>query len=344
MRVSPVPAEWAGAELPAEGDSPPAIRERVFRVRTVLSCLVPVIVLALAARRVLGVDPGQVLSRLDHANAALLAVALGVFYLTVAVRALRWRVLLANVGGQGCEAHLPSTLRLARMVLVGSFANSITVGQLGDAYRAYLLKRAIGVSFATTLGTILVERLLDIVVLTAVLAGSALAVFGRSLPGAASDTLVAGLGLASLGVAGVFALPRLRPLAERLLPARMRAHYDAMARGVAGSFRQVPLLVACTAIGWLVEGATLYLGASAVGASLSPMAALLVAVLASLLGVVSITPGGVGVTEAGIVLVLRALGVDPAAAGAVALFNRIVNYWSITAVGLIAYAAAPPLP
>ena len=44
--------------------------------------------------------------------------------------------------------------------------------KLGDAYRSYLLKRNSGVSFSSTIGTILAERVIDLLVLFGLLAAS----------------------------------------------------------------------------------------------------------------------------------------------------------------------------
>src|SRR5215207_8162331 len=82
---------------------------------------------------------------------------------------------------------------------VAWFANCVTVARLGDAYRAYLLKRAAGVSFAVTLGTVLAERLLDLLVLAAMMGAGVLIVFGGSLLTTVPIT-PAGLGFTEAGM------------------------------------------------------------------------------------------------------------------------------------------------
>jgi uncharacterized protein (TIRG00374 family) len=62
---------------------------------------------------------------------------------------------------------MPSAFGLTRIMYLAWFTNCITVARLGDAYRGYLLKKAMGVSFAVTLGTVLAERLLDLLVMAA---------------------------------------------------------------------------------------------------------------------------------------------------------------------------------
>jgi glycosyltransferase 2 family protein len=108
--------------------------------------------------------------------------------------------------------------RLTRIMVLASFANSTSVAQLGDVYRGYLLEQEVDVSLPTTLGTIVAERVVDLVTLVALLAGAALTVYSGRLPQQGSNALLARLAVALAGIVGLLALPRLRPLVERLVP------------------------------------------------------------------------------------------------------------------------------
>jgi uncharacterized protein (TIRG00374 family) len=221
------------------------------------------------------------------------------------------------------------------------FANCLTVARLGDVYRGYLLKKQAGVSFATTLGTVLAERLLDLIVLVALVGAGVLVVFGGTLPTEATQALIAGLILSAVGILGLLTMRRFRGVLERLVPKRFRPHYTSLIQGLVGSFRHLPLLVAYSAIGWLMEGLTLYTTAAAVGEPISVVGALVVALVGSLLTTVPFTPGGVGFTEAGLVLMLGWLGMDIPTASAVTLLFRLINYWSIVVFGFILYVFSP---
>ena len=270
-----------------------------------------------------------------------LLLAFAAFYCSFPMRALRWRILLGNVGyGPAAGVRVPPTAGLTRIMYLGWFANCVTIARLGDAYRGYLLKKAAGVSFTVALGTILAERLLDVVVLAAMLGATVLLAFRESLPPEATVALFAGLILSTIGLCGVLVMRRLRGVVERVLPLRLHAHYERFERGTAGSFKRVPLLVAYSVAGWIIEGSALYLTAAAVDAPVSVAAALMVALVASLLTTVPFAPSGLGFTEAGTVLLLKWLGLDTDAAGAVALLFRIINYWSIVALGSVLYVFA----
>ncbi len=158
-----------------------------------------------------------------------------------------------------------------------------------------------------------------------------------TLPREAYFALVVALALSVVGVLGLLAMRQLRGKLERLLPARFHGYYERFERGTFDSLRRVPLLVAYSIAGWLIEGATLYVVAAAIGAPVSVAGALVVGLVASLLTTIPITPSGLGFVEAGMVVALQWLGLDTGAAGAVALLTRVVNYWSIVFGGCALY-------
>jgi glycosyltransferase 2 family protein len=324
------PADTTAGSTPLGG--------RVFSVRNVASFLLAVAVLYLMYREFLGVDWGEALASVREANAWLFALAFVIFYCSFPLRALRWKALLANVGySREAVRPMPSTLGLTRIMYVAWFANCVTVARLGDAYRGYLLKREAGVSFAVTLGTILAERLLDLLVLAAMMGAGVLVVFGGSLPTEATQALAAGLILSVIGIAALLSMRRLRWALERVLPKRLHAFYACLEHGAVDSFRRLPLLVALSAVGWVLEGAALYAVAAAVGAPVSVAGALVVALAASLLSTVPITPAGLGFTEAGLVVMLGWLGMDVTTATAITLLFRVINYWSIVVLGFVLF-------
>ena len=316
----------------------PPLGRRTFRLRNVASFLLALGILYLVYRQLLGLDWGEVLASVQAANVWLFALAFAVFYCSYLVRALRWEVLLSNVGYDRATGHpIPSALGLSRIMYIAWFANCVTVARLGDAYRGYLLKKTSDVSFAVTLGTILAERLLDLLVMAAMMGASVLVIFHGSLPSEATQALAAGLILSVVGIVGLLALRRFRWAFERVLPKRLHVHYSRLEHGVIDSFRRLPLLIAYSVVGWVIEGMTLYLVAAAVGVPISVAGALVVALAASLLTTVPITPSGLGFTEAGMLVMLGWLGLDISSAGAVTLLFRLINYWSIVVLGLLLY-------
>src|SRR5215203_4930097 len=322
---------------PREGAAAgPPLGRRIFSLRNIASVFLTLLVLYLVYRQVLSLDWQEVWTTVQGASPGLLALV--IFYCSFPLRALRWKALLANLGyGRADGRPMPSALGLTRIMYVAWFVNCVTVARLGDAYRGYLLKKAAGVSFAVTLGTVLAERLLDLVVLAAMMGAGVLVVFGHSLPTGALQALTAGLILSAVGIVGLQAMRRFRRAFEQILPERLHAFYARLEHGAVDSFRRLPLLVALSALGWVLEGAALYAVVAAVGGPVSVAGALVVALVASLLTAVPITPAGLGFTEVGMVVMLGWLGVDVTTATGITLLFRLINYWSIVVLGFVLY-------
>jgi glycosyltransferase 2 family protein len=324
----------------AQGGSP--LGRRVFRLRNVVSFLLALAVLYLVSRQLLNVDWRAAWATAQGASAGLLALAFAIFYCSFPLRALRWKTLLANVGYERATGYpMPSVSGLTRTMYLAWFANCVTVARLGDAYRGYLLKKTAGVSFAVTLGTVLAERLLDLLVMAAMMGAGVLIVFGGSLPTEAAQALAAGLILSTVGVVGLLSMRRFKWTFEKVLPRRLHPHYSRLEHGVIDSFRRLPVLVAYSAVGWVIEGAALYVTTAGLGAPVSVAGALVVALAASLLSTVPITPAGLGFTEAGMVIMLQWIGLDVSTATAATLLFRIINYWSIVVFGSVLYLYGP---
>jgi uncharacterized protein (TIRG00374 family) len=331
------------SETPGEiGAGGTPLGRRIFSLRNVVSFVLALVVLFLVSRQLLGLDWGEVWTGLRGANLGLFALALIIFYCSFPLRALRWKTLLGNVGyGQDDGHQLPSALGLTRIMYLAWFANCVTVARLGDAYRGYLLKKEAGVSFAVTLGTVLAERLLDLLVMAVMMGAGVLVVFGGSLPAEAARALAAGVVLAGMGVGGLLCLRRFGWAFEKVLPERLRAHYHRLEHGVVGSLRgrrSLALLTAYSVGGWVLEGTALYATAAAVGVPISVAGALVVALAASLLTTVPVTPAGLGFAEAGMLAMLQWLGLDAPTSTVITLLFRVINYWSIVVLGFALYA------
>lgn len=320
----------------------------IFGMRNIASILLTFVVLYLVYRELLGLDWYEAWASVRGASVGLFALAFAIFYSSYLVRAVRWEVLLANVGYDRKAGYpVPSTFGLTGIMYLAWFANCVTVARLGDAYRAYLLKREAGVSFAVTLGTVLAERILDLAVLATMMGAGVLVVSSfvpgdSSLPPEAIQALAAGLIVLVVAVISLLAMRRLQGIVERVLPERLHVHYARLEHGVVDSFRGrltggLPLLVALSAVGWVIEGATLYASAASAGASVSVTGALVVALAASLLSTVPFTPGGLGFTEAGMIFMLQWIGLDVSTATAVTLLFRLISYWSIVVFGSLLY-------
>ena len=83
-----------------------------------------------------------------------IVVALALYTIDVALRVKRWQLLLHDT--------LPLTYgQVAKALIIGYMVNNLLPARLGEIYRADFVKRHYGGSRSSTLGSIVVERLLD---------------------------------------------------------------------------------------------------------------------------------------------------------------------------------------
>lgn len=135
-------------------------------VRTGLGVLVSLVCLFLVVR---GVDLGRTWDVLREAHPAWVGLAVVALAGDVVLRGVRWQRLIAPI-------HRVAFPRLLAYMLVGYLANNVLPARLGELVRSHYLGDREGISRTTTLGTVVVERVVDIAVLVAI---AALAIFVR---------------------------------------------------------------------------------------------------------------------------------------------------------------------
>jgi uncharacterized protein (TIRG00374 family) len=101
----------------------------------------------------------QVVATFSRADYRFVTLALALVLVSPLARAARWR-LLYHPGQKGL-----SHLRLAEVLLIGQMLNIVVPARLGEVARIYFMGKTENQSRARTLGTIAVEKWLDIVIL-----------------------------------------------------------------------------------------------------------------------------------------------------------------------------------
>ena len=132
-----------------------SLGRRLRQPRTILSIVLPIVLLILFARSLPDFNlrlPSEILA----ANPVLLLVAFVVFYTGFPLRGYRWALLIRATG------YPLKTKDSTEIIFLSWFVNCLVPAKLGDIYRAYLLKLNAGVSISRTLGTIVIERVLDL--------------------------------------------------------------------------------------------------------------------------------------------------------------------------------------
>ena len=144
-------------DLPVEVPPPEqmSLVRRMCQPKTILSFAVPLVIIVVAI--LLNRDKlAEVPRDVSQANLWLILLGFAVYYLGFPLRGHRWTVLLKGAG------YRISTKDGTEILFLSWLVNCVVPAKLGDIYRAYLLKLNSPVSLTKTLGTVFIERILDL--------------------------------------------------------------------------------------------------------------------------------------------------------------------------------------
>jgi len=340
-RDEPVPPEsvvaTTGPDDEPSGPPPASLGKRFLQPRTFVSFALAAFIVYFVFRG-LDINIQEVWRQVREANPVLLVAALLTYYLAVLIRAARWRMMLLQVGiDERHGLNTPGVYSCFEMVVLSLFANCVVPARLGDAYRGFLLKERTGASFGVGFGTILAERLIDVVVMVGVVVSAGAVVFGTHVPGRAEQAFLLGFGAVMVGVIGSIVLFFFRDHIESWVPDRFTGHYRRLNKGIFDILQKPAPFAALGVVIWLLDGLRVYLVAQALGANVTFAEALVVSLLSALVTIVPFTPAGLGVVEGFMIWMLHQVGVLQDTAAAIALIDRSITYLSLIVVGLPLY-------
>lgn len=317
--------------------APKGLEASLFTPRTIISFLFALVVLYLVISRT-DIDFGESLRQIRRANYWYFGAALVMYYITFVLRGWRWRGMLGAAGISNETGHpMPNLSGMFQIMTLSWFANSVLPARMGDAYRCYLMKRRAKASFGVSLGTMLAERLIDLVVLVGMLLMAGVVVYGTHTPDRAQQAFWAGGGVVLLGVVGVAVLWILRERIENVMPARIVMHYRKVRDGLFDSLGKPIAPVGVSVLLWLCDGLRVFLVAMSLGQHIPYHAAIMVALLSALVSTIPITPAGLGFVEGIMIWALTSINVASSTAAAIALLDRLVTYGSLLVIGGIVY-------
>ena len=272
---------------------------------------------------------------------AMIPVALIFLAAGCALRIVRWWWML-----RALEPTLPLGA-CAGPFLAGMAVNNVAPFRAGDALRVLGFRRQLRAPAAAVAGTLVVERVLDVAVLTGVLFLGLLGLPDGAFP---RGFVVTASWLAGAGIVALLALPLLVPGPGRFrerLPGRRFLAGRRWARTVAGhgahlagalrlarAPRRMLALLGLSAAAWACEGAVFATVAAAIGAGAEPMGPWFSLATGTLATALPSAPGYVGTFDWFAAQGLEAYGAPPERAAAFALTVHAVLWAPLTAAGL----------
>ena len=337
-------------QAPAEGEpeiskAQLSIGKRLLNWRTLVPLVIVLGFLIYTAQK-LQINPGQTWAAMHSANVVFFLAAFFIYYFSFLIRTLRWRLLLENVGyTRESKNPLPGFGKLLEIVYTSWFANAVVPAKLGDLYRAYLLRQDAGVSATRTFGTVLAERLLDLIVLLLLFLSAIIISLHENLPSFLRTGLYVTLAIVLLGIVALGVLRIFRSQIRRFVPQRFQGYYDHLQEGTLGSFRRIQLLAPLTVAIWICEAGRFFfvaLSLNLIAGSLLHIgtAAMFIALGEALLTIVPFTSGGIGLVEGGMIAMLTLFTSARNLAAAGVLLDRTISLVSILVFGLIVFLIA----
>ena len=299
--------------------------------RAALGLVISAVALVLVFRTV---DVGAAWQTLKTAQPQWIVLLFGFVILDVLLRAVRWRVLLAPI------APIPTSTTLASLN-VGYLANNVLPARLGEVVRAHDLGRRTGVSRSAILGTIVIERVVDTLVVVAI---ASIAILVLSVRGIVASAVLVGLAVTALlvvAVAAGIAAHRL-PGAARVAAfldrwPQVRASLTRLREGlaVASDARTVGIAVGLSLASWSCTVLAFAAAAQAVGVEPTIGQAALLAAGTNLATAIPAGPGYVGTFELAVVTIAGSVGIDKEAALAFGLLVHLATLIVTSAGGAI---------
>jgi uncharacterized protein (TIRG00374 family) len=284
-----------------------------------------------------GTDLAKTADILSRADLRWFALGASFMALDLGFRALRWQRLLRPI----------ATVRYRPMLgylLIGYLANNILPARLGELVRSHYLGDREGISRAAALGTVVVERVVDLVACVAIAATALLILSVRGV--------VANVVLLGAAVTGLFLIALAVGIVAHRIPGldRIRALIDGFPRirdvarslqeglAVAARPRTVGEAILVSGASWIMAVLAFAAIGQALGLQLSMAQAALIVSGVALVSAVPAGPSNLGTYELAAQELGKAVGLEQSAALALGVLAHIAILAVTSIGGAIAFA------
>lgn len=279
---------------------------------------------------------------LGRAHLPTLALALAVLGMGFAVRIVRWWEILRPFSDD-----LRST-ECAGPFLASLAVNNVIPFRAGDVLRTFGFQEQLGVKPTRVLGSMVIERLLDLLVLLLFLIAGLWIAPTAQVPEALLLTIWGGGGLAVAALLALVLVPRrLKRLVDWILGLSFLSGYSWTedAKQWSSEFWESILvlqhpvltlrLVALSVGAWILEGGAFWATAISLNLGVSWKAALLALASGTLATLLPSTPGYAGTFDYFTVLAMKLHGVTQSTSAVYTLLIHLLLWAPVTAVGFL---------
>jgi len=280
-------------------------------------------------------DPEKVWHTLKNTNLFFLTIALIIISIDVIIRSIRWQHLLNKV-----EVKI-SLLQSLKLMIPSLFISNISPAKSAEPIRSVLLKKTNGVDVSTSLPSIIVEKILDIILTSLISATGIIFLIYGAVQFSAWILLIIFLYLILLSLL-IFVLTsetRIKIITAKIISMFLFikgiekigneiVNFSLLTHQSFMKYNDTKCLFIAsvfTLLIWVLEGILFYVFFLALNLEISPLLAFIMVPISTLVGIVSFLPGGIGSSEATLVIFISPLStLTPAEILATALLKRII--------------------
>jgi uncharacterized protein (TIRG00374 family) len=284
----------------------------------------------------------QVFALLSAASFPWIIAAVGLLGVDYLFRAIRWWLMIRK---DSTQVSLGSVLGV---LLAGFAANNVLPLRAGDVMRAFWFNRRLQSSSGFLLGTLILERALDLLSLLTIWLIVITTTHFRLPPAGLVDAV------SLLTVTGLIALVLVFTMAAKIESLLVRTVYRCFGDGpVVGKIilstqpvfsvfkdcgpRLMTMLIALSGGAWALEGAVFWTVAKALHLHMLSSSPWLAFVFGNFASMIPSAPGYIGTFHAAVITALVTTGCDQNAAASFAILVHSVIWICVTSAGAVAY-------
>jgi glycosyltransferase 2 family protein len=302
-----------------------------------------IVSLILLTLLILWIGPVNIINALKTADWRFILLAVIIHLVTIFVRSVRWGFIIKQTT-EFKKNYIVKTIGL----FAGNFSPMRSAGEVLNAVAG---KKINHITLSEGLSAGLTERFFDLAIVGFLLIISAL-----FLPKVRVIAVLGGLLSLAIMIlvylvnwredSGLWMYEKIHPLLSKL-PIKKEILdnlYIKFTQGLSGmidythsftSFKNLSFVFLLSALSWILECIRLYTVFYAFNVKISFLAIVIIFLLANVIGIISALPGGIGSIEISLTGLFLLFGVPGALAGSIALVDRLVSFWVVSALGVV---------
>lgn len=294
------------------------------RTKLIIAALLSIILIAGLFKLIPNVN---IISTLKTANPFLILLSVIICLTTLTLRSYRWQMLL-KISGQNAPFGI-----VHKNLVFGFFMNYLIPARAGDIIRTLTLKATTGIPAGISLTTIVIERIIDMTIITLLL------ILSLSMIPASSTTTAISITSLFIVVVLITILCLVYALNSKLATRfpKHESFIQSTKTTIQSMFTPMfalPFLISIPL--WIIEFSTIYLISKSIGLDIPYFVTTTAGITAALAQTVPVTVGNIGIYEATMTGFLSLFGVPASTGFTISVIDHSIRIIILVVLGIIA--------